>query len=517
MKRQSGVLLHISSLPGPFGIGDSGPSAERFADFISAAGFSLWQILPVSPISSAFGNSPYSSSSVFAASDCFISPEKLVRDGLLCEEDIFRYRGESGLRADYSAARKIRRELLLTARRNYLSEPGRFKEISDGFADFCMEESYWLDDYAVFNALKDELGDVCWNEWPAKYCFRDNGAIASFVGDPSNNDRISFTKFSQYIFMRHWDSLCAYCRDRNISIIGDMPMFAALDSSDVWAHQNMFDLDANGRPNCVAGVPPDYFSATGQRWGNPLYRWDKMEADGFDWWNRRMERSLRCFDIVRVDHFRGFCGYWAIPASDETAVNGEWRAAPGGKFFEMLSKKMSAERLGNSVIAEDLGIITDDVTNLKNAMGFPGMDVLLFAFGSGIADNPYIPHNIPRNSVMYTGTHDNNTAAGWWSDEASEEERRNFCAYLGRTPGDCGEAASLMVTAAMTSQADMTVIPMQDLLGLGSSCRMNTPGRTANNWQWRLTEQQFASVSSADSDIIRKLALLNSISGRAPK
>ena len=517
MRRESGVLLHISSLPGPFCVGDCGLSAEAFADFLSAAGFSLWQILPLTPTSEAFGDSPYSSPSVFAGNVRYISPEKLVRDGLLSEDDIMLCRRPSSLHADYASALGIRRELLMTAWHAFLRDKERFCDIAAGYDSFCRRESYWLEDYALFCVLKEKFGNVCWNEWPEKYRIRDKEAIALFAEDVSNKDKISFEKFCQYIFMRHWELLRSYCRERGVSIIGDMPMFAALDSSDVWAHQEQFDLDEDGRPNCVAGVPPDYFSPTGQRWGNPLYRLDVMERRDFEWWTKRMRRSFECFDKIRVDHFRGFCGYWAIPASDDTAVNGEWSPAPGKKLFETLCAKLTADRVKNSVIAEDLGIITNDVVELKEYMGFPGMDVLLFAFGCGIADNPYIPHNISRNSVIYTGTHDNNTVAGWWSGEASDEERQNFSAYVGRAPETPCDAASLMATMALTSRADIAVIPVQDLLGLDASCRMNEPGKTKDNWRWRMTDGQFCSLISASSDIISKYAFLNRISGRAFK
>ncbi len=514
LNRKSGVLLHISSLPGPFCIGDFGSIAERFADFLVEAGFSTWQVLPVTPVCSAFGNSPYSSPSAFAGNFLFISPEKMILDGLIDEEDVNPFFRDSLTKADYAYAAHAKHALLVKAWGRFRSEDKKYHAMREEIQNFREKESRWLDDYALFTVLKGHFAETCWNEWPKEFRNRDNYTLRSFVSQTDNAAAIDFVVFVQFIFYRQWKSLHEYCRTKGVSLMGDIPMFVALDSSDVWANQEFFDLDEDSRPNCVAGVPPDYFSRTGQKWGNPLYKWDRMENDGFSWWILRIRHAFKIFDSVRIDHFRGFCGYWAIPASDKTAQNGEWLPAPGKVFFEILTRDTEAD--GNiklQLIAEDLGIITDDVRALMDEFALPGMKVLLFAFCEDIGTNPYAPHNIVTNSVVYTGTHDNNTVNGWWKNETSEEDRMRFKAYVGYDV-QLKDAAGQMMLLALSSVAELAVIPMQDILGLDETCRMNTPGKRDGNWVWRLTFEEFAMISAEGSSFVRQLREINIMYGR---
>ena len=511
LRRAAGVLLHVSSLPGNFGTGDFGPAAHRFAACLAESGFSVWQVLPLTPTSSAFGNSPYSSPSAFAGSVLFVSPELLLRDGLIDESMTAKLAVEGSERADYDLALGVREAVLAEAWKKFCREPESFAAMQEEFSRFLEDERGWLDDFALFSALRKHFGDRCWTEWPDEYRFRDGEALDAFALEQKNAEYISFVCFCQFICNRQLQELRAVCRGRGVSLLGDMPMFVALDSPDVWAHRDLFDLDGECRQNCVAGVPPDYFSATGQRWGNPLYNWDAMAKDGFSWWRARMKRALAMCDLVRVDHFRGFCGYWAIPAAEQTAAGGSWRQAPG----EALMKSFAAEfgRDGGTLplVAEDLGVITDDVRALMDEFSLPGMKVLQFAFGEGIGSNPYIPHNIVKNSVVYTGTHDNNTTRGWWENEASETEKNHFRAYAGCEPDGSG-AARQMTRLALASAADLAVIPMQDLLALDGSSRMNKPATCVGNWCWRLTEQEFEAAAAAGE--MQKMKELNRLFGR---
>ena len=333
--------------------------------------------------------------------------------------------------------------------------------------------------------LKEEFNGACWNQWPEAYRTRDSSTLLAFTGKPESLEKMNRVRFEQFLFFMQLKRLRELCDRYKIELIGDLPIYVGFDSADVWSRQDLFYLDDMGHPITVTGVPPDYFSATGQRWGNPVYRWDVMRSESFDWWLRRFKQALRGCDLLRVDHFRGFCGYWEIPAADETAINGWWAPGPGKSFFDAFHGSFVSERGIFPFIAEDLGVITPDVKELMEIFDFPGMKILQFAFGEGMEENPYIPHQHRRNSVVYTGTHDNNTTLGWWQEDAGETERRNFVRYMGRTMVTDDEVLSLMVRAALGSVAEMAIIPMQDVLSLGAAARMNRPSVSMGNWRWR--------------------------------
>ncbi|HXG30447.1 MAG TPA: 4-alpha-glucanotransferase [Thermodesulfobacteriota bacterium] len=478
-RRGSGVLLHITSLPSPYGIGDLGPEAYRFVDFLSEAKQGFWQILPLNPTNPAFGNSPYSSPSAFAGNPLLISPDLLVEEGLLSRSDT-----ESGLSfpsdmVDYDAVSEYKYDLLRTAYENFKRRKGK----DYGFEWFSNENSYWLDDYALFISLKEHFSGAAWSEWPEDIRRRNEDALVEWKKRLA--DRISMRRFFQYTFFKQFSSLKSYCRDRNIQIIGDIPIYVNYDSSDVWANPHIFKLDESGRPTFVAGVPPDYFSKTGQLWGNPVYRWDVLRETGYSWWIKRMEHNLRFFDIIRLDHFRGFFAYWEVPVGEKTAVNGRWMEAPAEDFFKALFRRFPFL----PIIAEDLGVITPDVLEMMNRLGFPGMRLLIFAFGDDFPNSKYLPHNYVRNCVVYTGTHDNNTIKGWWRQEASPESKIRLSRYVGREVSE-EEVNWEFIRLAMLSIANTVIIPMQDILGLGEEAKMNLPATTEGNWRWRLKPDQ---------------------------
>lgn len=468
LARSSGILLHISSLPGGFGIGDLGSEAYRFVDFLEETGQTFWQILPLNP--PGVGDSPYVSSSAMAGAELLISPEKLAEDGLLSPEE---WQGAPDFpleRVDYSLVRAFKTQLLRRAFENFKAK----SPMQEEFEDFCRRQAYWLEDYALFMALKEAHGGVSWSEWEPKLALRNAEALE--LARYRLADEILFYKFAQFVFDRQWRALKEYAEGKGIRIIGDIPIYVAYDAADVWSHPEFFQLDESGRPTVVAGVPPDYFSPTGQLWGHPIYRWDVLAERGYDWWIMRFKRTLEYVDVVRVDHFRGFEAYWEVPAGEDTAVNGQWVKGPGEDLFNTLKLALGEV----PIIAEDLGYITPEVEALREKFGFPGMKILQFAFGSG-PDNPHLPHNHPRNCVVYPGTHDNDTAIGWFNS-LPEEVREHFCRY---TATDGQEVNWVMVRLAMASVADLAIIPLQDILGLGSEARMNYPGRPEGNWQWR--------------------------------
>lgn len=488
--RGSGILLHISSLPSAFGIGDLGPQAYRFADFLCQAHQSYWQILPLNPTDLVCQNSPYHSTSAFAVNPLLISPELLHRDGLLTAADLNSVPRFPFGRVDYEAVTGYKRSLLLRAVQAFASRRPESYEL------FLERNAVWLDDFALFLALHGRFEGRAWSEWPTDLRDRKTEALAAAAAELGSS--IERIKAIQYLFFRQWDSFREYCLARGIQIIGDLPIYVQADSVDVWTRPEIFKLDEHKRPYVVAGVPPDYFSATGQLWGNPVYNWDVLRDAGYDWWVQRLRHNLALFDIVRIDHFRGLVAYWEVPAKEKTAINGRWVEAPVQDFFKQVHRAISSI----PVIAEDLGVITAEVREVMSRYDLPGMKVLLFAFGPDMGTNPYIPHNLVRNCIVYTGTHDNNTARGWLDNEATAEEKARIERYLG-CPLDRESGHWDLIRMAMRSVADTAIIPMQDLLGLGETARMNRPSVTVGNWAWQLKPEE---IDASVGERLREMA-----------
>ena len=477
-RRASGILTHITSLPSLFGIGDLGPKAHKFVDFLSQCGQSYWQILPLNPTDSAYDDSPYHSVSAMASNPLLISPDWLVRDGLLEKEDLEPIPDFSEHKVDFSLVIPYKERLFEAAFQRFQK-----KSPQPDFLSFCERNSEWLLDYALFKVLKDEFSQKKWSEWPSEFRDRNDRALKKFSQDQA--DKIKKEKFLQYLFMRQWNELQDLCRKRDVHIIGDIPIYVDYDSADVWSHTEFFKLGRRKQMEVVSGVPPDYFSETGQLWGNPLYDWGQIRRTDFKWWISRLDRVFEMCDVVRIDHFRGLVAFWEVPASERTAVNGKWVEAPVMDFLEKLSNRY----LHLPFIAEDLGIITPDVREVMRHFNLPGMKVLLFAFGDDDPDHPYLPHNYKENYVVYTGTHDNNTVKGWFENEAGEDEKSRLSRYLGKKVRPEGVNWDL-IRLAMSSVAHTVIIPIQDILGLGKEARMNRPATNQGNWKWRMTRQQ---------------------------
>lgn len=495
MDRISGVLLHVTSLPSYGGVGDFGPAAFAFADFLAEAKQRLWQVLPMGPI--GYGSSPYSALSAFAGSPLLISLERLVEEGWLSPDRIAGLPGHNGP-VDYVAVTLRKVPLIEEAASNFLDHAN--DEMRRQFQTFCTNNISWLPDYAMFNVLRRMHNYVCWNDWPAEYAHRKSDALTALLN--SHGREIAVEQVVQFFFNEQWCQLKSYCAERNIRIMGDVAIFVNYDSADVWTHPEMFELDDDLKPTRVSGVPPDYFSSTGQRWGNPLYRWGQMRERGFDWWVARVRRSLALFDVIRLDHFRGFEAFWSIAAEEETAVNGQWMKAPGHELFHRLREVFGELPF----VAEDLGLITPEVDELREHFGIPGMRILQFGFidrGSHL----YLPHRFVPNTVVYTGTHDNNTTLGWWRKDAGESERRNAQTYLQTIEHD-GDIVWTMIRAAARSVANVCIFPMQDVLHLGSEARMNTPAAGNGNWTWRY------SLDALHPDFAVKLSALMEMTDR---
>ncbi|MGB7412893.1 MAG: 4-alpha-glucanotransferase [Thermosynechococcaceae cyanobacterium] len=473
--RANGLLLHPTSLPGPMGIGDLGQAAYDFVDFMHLSGQRLWQILPLGP--TAFGHSPYMCYSAMAGNALLISLDHLQERGLLEPDDLEIGMGfRSGI-VSYELVETIKLPILEQAFQNF--RQSATAAVQNEFAQFCQMRSHWLDDYAFFMALKSAHQGTAWNTWEPGLVHRESGVMQQWRIKLAND--IALHKFLQFEFFEQWSALKRYANERSIQIIGDIPIYVAHNSADVWANPEQFHLDEKtGEPALMAGVPPDYFSDTGQLWGNPIYRWDRMQADGFKWWLRRFHTMLDYVDLIRVDHFRGFESYWQVKQGETTAMNGEWVQAPGVQLFEALDKALGSL----PILAEDLGIITPEVEALRDRFGFPGMKILHFAFGSG-SGNPYLPHSYIQNCLAYTGTHDNDTTVGWFS-AISDKEKQIVLDYLGVSSAD--EIHWDLIRLAMRSVANQVIIPVQDLLGLGSDARMNLPSTAGGNWAWRYAE-----------------------------
>jgi 4-alpha-glucanotransferase len=478
VERASGVLLHPTSLPSSYGIGDLGPEAYQFVDFLVTADQSLWQVLPLGP--TGYGDSPYACYSAFAGNTLLISPEQLVKEGLL---DAAPPPAIKTSKIDFGEAHRIKETLLQKAYERYTKTTDT--ALRSAFETFAQLHAHWLEDYALFRALKNAHGGIAWNEWQPALVRRTPSAIVRARDEL--HEEVEAQMFYQFLFFRQWFALKSYCNDRGVRIIGDLPIFVAQDSADVWTNPEQFKLDKNGKPLVVAGVPPDYFSSTGQLWGNPLYNWQRMQADGFTWWIERVRATLTVVDIARVDHFRGFAACWEIPGGDKTAERGQWVEAPGRELFTAIRKTLGEL----PIIAEDLGVITPDVIELREEFGFPGMRILQFGFGSD-SKNIDLPHNYLQNVVAYTGTHDNDTTVGWFHSVAGEgstrtakqiERERKFCMDYLDTDGE--EIHWDFIRAVLASVANTAIVPLQDLLGLGTEARMNLPNSTEGNWAWR--------------------------------
>lgn len=476
LERSSGLLLHPTSLPGRFGIGTLDEHAYDWIDALVEAKQSLWQVLPLGP--TGYGDSPYQTHSAFAGNPLLIDLTRLAERGYVPAAALDEAPAFPDGQVDFGAVIEWKTPLLMQAHRRFATDPE--PEDAAAFQAFCGEhDAVWLDDYALFMALKEHFGGRAWGEWPPALRLRDEAVLDTW------RERLASTltahKFLQFAFFQQWNALKQYAHERGVRMFGDIPIYVAYDSADVWANQALFRLDDEGHPTHVAGVPPDYFSETGQLWGNPIYRWERMADSGYRWWTERMHMMMRQVDIVRIDHFRGFEAYWQVPAEEETAVNGEWIEGPGGEIFEAIFAAVGDV----PIVAEDLGFITPEVEALRDRFGFPGMKILQFAFDGG-PDNPFLPHNYDHNCVVYTGSHDNDTTHGWYAT-APQAERDYMVRYLGYEPEDVAWA---LMRLGMASVADVLVFPVQDVLSLGSEARMNFPGRSAGNWTWRLQEGQ---------------------------
>jgi 4-alpha-glucanotransferase len=494
-KRAAGVLLHATSLPGPHGIGDLGPAAFQFVDWLVSAGQSIWQLLPTAPIGP--GNSPYQSVSAFAGSPLMVALEPLVASGWL-DAPVLPEGGFDAHCVDYGKVIPWRIGQLRAAARGFAAQAGASER--DAFAAWCAKHAPWLDDYALFMALETSSGYKTWWQWEAGLQRRTPAAMAS--ARLEHADEIAFWQFVQWQFDTQLAAVKKYANDRGVFLMGDLPIFVAHHSADVWARPDLYTLDEHFQPTVVAGCPPDAMAVDGQRWGNPLYHWDRMAKEDFAWWTARVQRALEQADVFRIDHFRGFAGYYEIPASCPTAREGTWRTGPGKPLFDAIAKALGPL----PIVAEDLGFITQDVYDLRDGLGYPGMRILQFAFG-GDATDTFLPHNYTCHTIAYTGTHDNDTARGWW-DNASPHERAYAGSYLA-TGGD--DIHWSMIRACCNSVANVAVFPLQDVLGLGSSHRMNTPGTVGDqNWSWRFDWSMLGTEPG------RVLGLISAASGRAP-
>lgn len=481
-------------MPCRFGIGELGAPAYEFVDFLAASKQRVWQVLPLGP--TGYGDSPYQSFSAFAGNHLLISLDELVKEGALSPADVEDGPQFSTDRVDYGPVIEFKRSILQRSFEQFEATASRAQQ--GEFAQFRETNTHWLDDYALFMALKDHHGGRAWDEWDKDIATREPAAIECWHQELEGDVRVH--KYLQFQFFRQWSAVKRYANQHGIQIVGDVPIFVAYDSADVWANPDLFYLDEAGSPTVVAGVPPDYFSETGQLWGNPIYRWERMADNGYAWWIERFRATFRQVDIVRVDHFRGFEAYWEVPASEETAINGQWVEGPGADFFHVIEEEFGKP----PIIAEDLGVITPEVEALRKSFGFPGMKILQFAF-NGDNGSDYLPHRYERNYVVYTGTHDNDTTRGWF-ESAPEGEREFTLKYLGTT-GD--EIHWDMIRLAFGSVANMAVVPLQDVFGLGTEARMNFPSRAGGNWTWRYTPDRLTDEAA------RRLAVLAEVYGRA--
>ncbi|MDO8872876.1 MAG: 4-alpha-glucanotransferase [Methanoregula sp.] len=498
-RRGSGILLHITSLFSTYGIGDLGPSACRFVDFLSDAQQSYWQILPLNPTSPEYDNSPYHSISAFAFNTMLISPDCMVRDGFLNKTDVAAIPPFPCGTVDFNAAIRFKEKIFSLAYDRF-KDKTRLPE----FDEFCRNNAGWLEDFALFTSLDRHYNGICWSSWPDEIKYREPAALDA-IGQ-SLKKMVGKEKFLQFIFYKQWLALRRYATEKGICLIGDIPIYVNYHSADVWTHPELFRLGKKLQPLVVAGVPPDYFSKTGQLWKNPLYCWEEHEKEDFSWWICRVEHNLTLFDYARIDHFRGLVAYWEVAAGKKNAINGRWVPAPGEKLLTLLKRRF----VNLPIIAEDLGIITPDVSELIEKFDLPGMRVLLFAFPDDPSKSPHAPHNLKRNCILYTGTHDNATIRGWLESDATPEEKLRLFKYIGREiPAEQLPAA--LIRLAMMSVADTVIFPMQDIYGLGEKSRMNRPGTDEGNWRWQMEKD------TIDPSVTQNLADMTQIFGRGLK
>jgi len=477
-KRGAGILMHITSLPSPFGIGDMGPEAFKFVNSLSRSNQKWWQLLPLNPITEGQSYSPYSSISSMAGNILLISPELLEKEGLLHAGEMQEYVIKSADQVNYPEVEASKAKLFDLAYENFKSK--KTHHLVDEYLNFLKAEADWLDDFVLFTVLKDQHGQTPWNTWPDELRQRDAEALTTFRH--SYKEELNKAKWLQFIFFKQWKALRKYALQHGIRLFGDLPFYISYDSVDVWANPQLFKLDKNGHKISAAGVPPDYFNAEGQLWGMPIYRWDVMEQDNYAWWKDRLRKNMELYDLLRLDHFRAFSSYWEVPAEESTAIKGAWIPGPGSSFFRAMQEEFGELPF----VAEDLGDITDEVYELMDEFKLPGMKVLQFAFGEDMPVSIHIPHQYnTENCVAYTGTHDNNTTRGWYKSESSKLNRKNLLHYLG-TEIDKNNVSFQLTRLAYSSTARLTIIPIQDILGLGKSARMNTPSSTEGNWVWRM-------------------------------
>jgi 4-alpha-glucanotransferase len=489
--RSSGILAHITSLPCAYGIGDIGKASYKFIDYLCSCNQSYWQFLPTSPTNAIFDHSPYMSTSAFAGSSLLICPEHLYEGGLIKKKSLANHPDFSPYRVNFSKVVAFKKKILDEAFSSF--NPGAFPDYDD-----FSNSSDWLNDYAIFMTLKELFNSSGWFSWPKKFATRQEHALKAIQND--YKERINYFKFEQFIFFSQWQQLKKYASTNAITLFGDLPIYVGFDSVDVWANQHIFELDKKTlRPTHVSGVPPDYFSTTGQRWGNPLYDWHSAKKDTINslnsWWLKRIAHLFSQVDMVRIDHFRGFESYWAIPEENETAVDGQWRKGPGLQFFTEISQKLGPL----NIVAEDLGIITKEVAQLRDATGFPGMKVLQFAF-DGDSDNPFLPYNyLSCNSIVYTGTHDNDTTVGWYlSDQLNDSQRSTIKRLVNRELHDHKNIHTDLMYLAQSSVSFLSIFPLQDILGFGNDCKMNSPGVPTGNWRWRCAENFLTDETAAN-------------------
>ena len=491
-KRAAGILLPVTSLPSDFGIGDLGPEAFRFAEFLNSTHQRYWQMLPLNPVQKQQGFSPYSSFSSIAGNPLLISPEMLAREGFLKKNDLSLFLRPNTGSVNYAEALVLREQMLNKAFDAFQSEH------QQAFEDFCHREAYWLDDFALYSILKKTFSDNPWYEWPEAFRFRDLKTLIQFSAD--HQVALSKIRWAQFIFFRQWSLLKMHCSTLGVRILGDLPFYISYDSTDVWSRPEIFMLDENGGMQAIAGVPPDYFNENGQLWGMPVFRWDVLKEQRFDWWVKRIKKNLELFDLLRLDHFRAFSEYWEVPAGEKTAINGKWKPGPGASLFNVLKQEFS----DLPFVAEDLGEISENVYELRDQFKLPGMKVLQFAFGKEMPESDHIPHNYTSNYIAYTGTHDNNTTRGWYCNELDAATREQISQYAGEqvTKKNVHLILNKIVYASV---ANTVILPVQDLLGLDEKARMNTPAFPTGNWTWRL--QSLDSLRTAE-ELLRKWTTL---------